>query len=117
MREHHLVLACERVELVRRRQEGVAQQLGDLLRRQVAERRRGVESGADGRASGSESPEWLQRGNDHLLITFQSCSPAGDLLGETQRNRVLQMRPSAFQNVPVFFFKAAQGRGKAVQRR
>ena len=108
VREHHLVLACERVELVRCRQEGVSQQLGDLLRRQVAERRRGVEPGADGRAAEGQLAQRAAGLHDHIAVVAEHGAPAADLLPERERHGVLQMRAADLDHIAVLRAQAVK---------
>ena len=106
--KHHLVLARERVELVRRRQEGVAQQLGDLLCRQVTERRRSVEPGADGRAAEGELAQRAAGLHDHVAVVAEHGTPAADLLPERERHGVLQVRAADLDHIAVLRAQAVE---------
>ena len=117
MGKYHLVLARERVELVRRRQEGIAQQLGDLLRRQVAERRRSVESGADGRAAEGQLAQRAAGLHDHVAVVAEHGAPAADLLPERERHGVLQVRAADLDHVAVLRAQAVERRRQAADSR
>ena len=117
MGKHHLILARERVELVRRRLEAVAEQRGDLRRRQIAERRRRVEPRADGRAAEGKLAQRAARLREHDAVMVEHGAPAADLLTERERYGVLQMRAADLHHAAVLRAQALERRQQAVDRR
>ena len=52
--------------------------------------------------------ERFSRRAKQFCVPFQACPPSGDLLGEPDRGCVLQVGPSAFQDISIFRFQPAQ---------
>ena len=117
MGKHHLVLARERVELIRRGLEAVAEQGGDLRRRQIAERRRRVEPRADGRSAEGKLAQRAARLREHDAVMAEHGAPAADLLTKRERYGVLQMRAADLHHVAVLRAQALKRRQQAVDRR
>ena len=89
MGEDHGVVGGQRLELVGRRGEGQAGDLGDLLRHHVGEADRRVEAGADRRAALGQLHQHRQALLDARDAVLDLLGIAGELLAQGQRRGVL----------------------------
>ena len=109
MREHDLVLARQRVELVLRGDEFLAGKLGYLLRNEGVKSLRSVEPCADRRAAESEGTKSLCGEGDKLDILFEGRSPAAYLLRKFDRRRILKVGASALDDALILRLEADEG--------
>ena len=105
MREHDLVLARQRVEFIFRRAELPPVSAETSSATLTSKPLRRVQSGADGGAAEGQLAQLRQGRSRSSFVFFEACAPAGDLLRELDRRRVLQMGPSGFDDALVFFFR------------
>ncbi len=108
MREHQLVLAGQRVELVGRGDKILAGDGGDGGGDLLVEALGGVQTRAHRGAAQRQFLQLGQRKLQHLSVLFQRASPTGDLLGETNGGRVLQMRASGLNHAFIFLLQAPE---------
>ena len=97
--EDDRVVRGERLELVRRRDERQAGARRQLGRDPRAELRRRVQAGADRGAAERELAQVRQRGAQVRQAVVELGDPAGDLLAERQRRRVLQVGAADLDDV------------------
>ena len=108
MGKNHLIPGSQRVKLVFRRHKGQTRFLRDFRRGKRVKARRRVQPGADSRTAQGQRKQRFLRLPQQFFILFNAGPPAGNLLGEKDRRRVLQMGPAALERVPVFLFQPNQ---------
>ena len=112
----HLILGGQGVEFVFCGHKAPARQGGDFLRGFLSESFRSVQPGAHG---GSAQRQLLQRSGRHLHqlnVPLQGAAPPADLLGESHRHRVLQVRAPALDDALVLRLQPPENRDQLFRR-
>ena len=104
--DHDLVLGGQSVELVLRGHEVLAGEGRDFLGDLDVEAFRSVEAGADSGAAEGQSLEGFDGELQELDVLLQGGAPAGDLLGEADRDSVLKMGTAGLDDALVLFLEA-----------
>ena len=97
------------MELVLRRLEVLAGDLGDGFGHLHVEALGGVEAGAHGGTAQGQLLQLRQSDLEHLLVLLQTASPAGDLLGELNGGGVLKVGAAGFDHILILCLQATEG--------
>ena len=102
---------------VGRSHKALSRQGGDLLRDFFGKTCGRVQSRADCCAAQGQLGQGLHSQADQLHISLQRAAPAADLLGETDRDRILQMGPAALDDPLVLRLQGTEGLDESLCRR
>ena len=116
VREHQRIVRGERLELVGRAGERMAGQTRELLRDSVREFGMRVESGADGGPSQRQLAQVRKRAFDVADTVIELRNPAGHLLAERERRRVLQVCAPDLHDFAKLFALAGERVAQEAQR-
>ena len=114
MGEDQLILAGEGVEFVEGGDKPLPGEIGNLPGHPFSEALRGVQPGADGRTPQRQLPQTGERQLQHLTIPLQAGTPAGNFLGEGNRDGVLQVGSAGLHRVAVLRLQMQEGLHQSV---